>query len=204
MIIRTIEEKIRINIAVCLGGLALAGIISAIALVHSYGVLRKSAESIYVLEGGVPYRASRTSEHVNRGVEYRSQVELFHRLFFTLAPDEAYIKENIEKSLYLIDDSGKKEYTNLREKGFYNQLISSSAMGTLMADSILVDEKTSSFRYFGKQTIERKTSTILRQLSTEGKFRDIARSRNNPHGVLLLNWRILNNEEISVTPKYAY
>jgi hypothetical protein len=41
-----------------------------------------------------------------------------HRLFFTLAPDDAYIKDNIQKSLYLIDDSGKKEYTNLREKAF--------------------------------------------------------------------------------------
>jgi hypothetical protein len=45
---------------------------------------------------------------LNRPVEYKAQIELFHRLFFTLAPDDAYIKENIQKSLYLIDDSGKK------------------------------------------------------------------------------------------------
>ncbi len=117
-------------------------------------------------------------------------------MFFTLAPDDMFIKENITKSLYLIDDSGKKEYTNLREKGFYNQLVASRSMVTIQTDSIKIDASTNKFIYFGKQMINRKSSVIFRKLITEGNYKDIIRSPNNPHGILLENWRILNNEDI--------
>ena len=137
-------------------------------------------------------------------MEYKSQVELFHRLFFTLAPDDEYIKENVEKALYLIDDTGKKEYTNLREKGYYNQLISSNAMVTIKTDSIKVDPERRMFMFYGKQMINRKTALIIRKLVTEGHFEDMMRSPNNPHGVLLKDWRILDNTEISNQPKFSY
>jgi hypothetical protein len=41
-------------------------------------------------------------------------------------------------------------------------------------------------------------------LLTEGFFEDIIRSPNNPHGVLLKNWRIIGNEEISNQTKHVY
>ncbi|MEW7223616.1 conjugative transposon protein TraK, partial [Elizabethkingia anophelis] len=99
--------------------------------------------------------------------------------------------------LYLIDDSGKKEYANLREKGFYNQIISSNSMVTTQADSIKIDLEKKKFIYYGKEMINRKSSVIKRKLITEGNFDDIIRSPNNPHGVILKNWRILDNSEIS-------
>lgn len=135
-------------------------------------------------------------------MEYKAQIELFHRLFFTLAPDDKFIKENIEKSLYIIDDSGKKEYANLREKGFYNQLISSNSMVTVHADSIKIDSEKRKFIYYGKETINRKSAIIIRNLITEGFFEDMIRSPNNPHGVLLKNWRIIDNTEVSNEAKY--
>ena len=146
--------------------------------------------------------AKQTDELLNRPVEYKAQIELFHRLFFTLAPDDKFIKENIEKSLYIIDDSGKKEYANLREKGFYNQLISSNSMVTVHADSIKIDSEKRKFIYYGKETINRKSAIIIRNLITEGFFEDMIRSPNNPHGVLLKNWRIIDNTEVSNEAKY--
>lgn len=204
MLIKTIEEKININKKVSLATLAVAFLIVVCTFIFAFLLIRESRKSLYVLDNGVPVLVKQTDELLNRPVEYKSQVELFHRLFFTLAPDDEYIKENVEKALYLIDDTGKKEYTNLREKGFYNQLISSNAMVTIKADSIKVNPERRSFMFYGKQMINRKTALIIRKLTTEGHFEDMMRSPNNPHGVLLKDWRILDNTEISNQPKFSY
>lgn len=204
MLIKNIEEKININKKVSLATLAVAFLIVVCTFIFAFLLIRESRRSLYVLDNGVPVLVKQTDELLNRPVEYKSQVELFHRLFFTLAPDDEYIKGNVEKALYLIDDTGKKEYTNLREKGFYNQLISSNAMVTIKTDSIKVDLERRMFMFYGKQMINRKTALIIRKLVTEGHFEDMMRSPNNPHGVLLKDWRILDNTEISNQPKFSY
>ena len=202
MLIKNIEKKIKINKAVSITAIVFALLLVIAGFVFAYTLIQDSRKSIYVLDNGVPVLVKQTDEMLNRPVEYKAQIELFHRLFFTLAPDDAYIKENVEKSLYLIDDSGKKEYANLREKGFYNQLISSNSMVTIHTDSIKVDAEKMQFMYFGTQIINRKSSLMKRKLITEGFFQNIIRSPNNPHGVLLKNWRIIDNSEISNQQKF--
>jgi conjugative transposon TraK protein len=204
MLVKNIEQRIKINKAVSLASIIFAIVIVITGFFFAYQLIQDSRKSIYVLDNGVPVLVKQTDELLNRPVEYKAQIELFHRLFFTLAPDDDYIKENINKSLYLIDDSGKKEYTNLREKGFYNQIVSSNSVVTVKADSIKIDPEAKKFIYYGTQMINRKSALILRKLITQGKFKDIARSPNNPHGVLLLNWRIMDNSEISNQSKHLY
>ncbi|WP_343658790.1 conjugative transposon protein TraK [Chryseobacterium sp.] len=204
MLIKNIEQRIRINKIVSLSAIGFAVFIVIAGFFFSYRIIQDSRRSIYILDNGVPVLAKQTDVLLNRPVEYKAQIELFHRLFFTLAPDDAYIKENIQKSLYMIDDSGKKEYTNLREKGFYNQIVASSSMVSIHADSITLNMDRNKFQFFGKQMITRKSSVITRKLITEGFFEDIIRSTNNPHGVLLKNWRIIDNEELSNQTKNSY
>lgn len=204
MLIKNIEQRIKINKIVTLSAIGFAVFIVIAGFFFSYKMIQDSRRSIYVLDNGVPVLAKQTDVLLNRTVEYKAQTELFHRLFFTLAPDDTYIKENIQKSLYLIDESGKKEYTNLREKGFYNQIVASSSMVSIHADSITLNMEQNKFQFFGKQMITRKSSVITRKLITEGFFEDIIRSPNNPHGVMLKNWRILDNEELSNQTKNSY
>lgn len=204
MLIKNIEQKIKINKMVSLVAIVFAAFMVISGFFFSYKMIQDFRKSIYILDNGIPVLAKQTDVLLNRPVEYKAQIELFHRLFFTLAPDDAYIKENVQKSLYLIDDSGKKEYTNLREKGFYNQIVASSSMVSIHADSISLNMEQQKFAFFGKQMITRKSSVITRKLITEGFFEDMIRSPNNPHGVLLKNWRILNNEEISNQTKNSY
>ncbi|SEG06791.1 Bacteroides conjugative transposon TraK protein [Halpernia humi] len=204
MLVKNIEQKIKINKAVSIASILFAVVIVIVGFVFAYQLIKDSRKSLYVIDNGVPILVKQTDELLNRPVEYKSQVELFHRLFFTLAPDDRYIKENVEKSLYLIDDSGKKEYTNLREKGFYNQIISGNSLVTVRADSIKMDLPGKKFIYYGTQMINRKNSLIIRKLITEGNFEDMVRSPNNPHGVLLRNWRILDNSELSNKAKSNY
>ena len=204
MLVKNIEQKIRINKAVSIASILFAVFVVIAGFVMAYKMVQDSRKSLYVIDNGVPILVKQTDELLNRPVEYQSQIELFHRLFFTLAPDDRYIKENVEKSLYLIDDSGKKEYTNLREKGFYNQIISGNSLVTVRNDSIKIDLPNRKFIYYGTQMINRKKSLIIRKLITEGNFEDMIRSPNNPHGVLLRNWRILDNSELSNKTKSNY
>jgi len=204
MLVKNIEQKIKINKAVSIASILFAVLIVIVGFIFAYKLVQDSRKSLYVIDNGVPVLVKQTDELLNRPVEYKSQIELFHRLFFTLAPDDRYIKENVEKSLYLIDDSGKKEYTNLREKGFYNQIISGNSLVTIRNDSIKMDLPNKKFIYYGTQMINRKNTLIIRKLITEGNFEDMIRSPNNPHGVLLRNWRILDNSELSNKAKSNY
>ena len=204
MLVKNIEQKIKINKVVSIASILFAVLIIIAGFVFAYKLVQDSRKSLYVLDNGVPILVKQTDDLLNRPVEYKSQIELFHRLFFTLAPDDRYIKENVEKSLYLIDDSGKKEYTNLREKGFYNQIISGNSLVTVRNDSIKMDVPNKKFIYYGTQMINRKNTLIIRKLITEGNFEDMIRSPNNPHGVLLRNWRILDNSELSNKAKSNY
>ena len=51
-------------------------------------------------------------------VEAKSHVEMFHHYFFTLAPDDKYIRYTMEKAMYLVDETGLAQYNTLKEKGF--------------------------------------------------------------------------------------
>ena len=204
MLIKNIEQKIRINKMVSIIAIIFSFLTSAAVLFYSFSLLKDSRKSIYILDSGIPILVKQTDELLNRPVEYKSQIQLFHRMFFTLPPDDKYIKENVEKSLYLIDDSGKKEYANLREKGFYNQIISSNTILTLKIDSINIDVENNYYELFGKQIINRTKSLSVRNLHTSGNFKDVTRTQNNTHGVLLTNWKILDNTEISKQNRNAF
>src|SRR5690606_8884515 len=116
-------------------------------------------------------------------------------------PDDKFIEYQIKKAMYLIDESGALQYNNLKEKGFYNSVVSSSSVLTLQTDSIRLDIPNASFRFYGKQTIDRRSTKVIRSLITEGKLRDIPRSENNPHGVLITNWRTLENKDLQNVQK---
>jgi len=201
MIVKNIEKRIKINKSMSIATVILAMVIVIVGFIYSYKIVRDARKSLYVIDNGIPVLVKQTDELLNRPVEYKAQIELFHKLFFTLVPDDAYINENIDKSLYLIDDTGKKERNNLLEKGFYNQIISSNATVSVRTDSINVNLNEKKFIYYGTQMINRRSSLITRRLITQGSFKDIARTPNNAHGVLLENWNILDNTEISVKQK---
>lgn len=201
MIVKNIEKRIKINKSMSIATVILAMVIVIVGFIYSYKIVRDARKSLYVIDNGIPVLVKQTDELLNRPVEYKAQIELFHKLFFTLVPDDAYINENIDKSLYLIDDTGKKERNNLLEKGFYNQIISSNATVSVRTDSININLNDKKFIYYGTQMINRRSSLITRRLITQGYFKDIARTPNNAHGVLLENWNILDNTEISVKQK---
>ena len=51
-------------------------------------------------------------------------IVLFFAFFLAInAFGDEFIKYNMEKAMYLIDDSGLKQYNNLKENGYFLSLI---------------------------------------------------------------------------------
>ena len=106
--------------------------------------------------------------------------------------------------MYLIDESGIEQYNNLKENGYFNSILSSSSVLTLQTDSIVLDMPKHYFRYYGKLKIDRRSSTVTRSLVTEGYLKDIPRSDNNPHVVLITNWKTLENKDLEDVQKNTF
>ena len=179
-------------------------VISLGSLFIARGMVADAHKKIYVLDGTVPVLVKQTTMDETFGVEAKSHVEMFHNLFFTLAPDDKYIDYTIKKAMYLIDESGLAQYNALKEKGFYNNIIGTSTICSIFCDSIKLDEKKLTFTYYGRQRIERRTSILMRQLITAGSLRRVPRTENNPHGFIIFGWRTLVNKDLSENQKTNY
>jgi conjugative transposon TraK protein len=152
---------------------------------------------IYVMVNGTLVEAFARDR--NLPVELRDHIERFHYLFFTLSPDEKVIQQHVSKALYLIDGSGKGAYQNLKESGYYSDLIAGNISQTIETDSIAVDMTRAPyyFKYFGRQIITRTTSTVIRNLFTEGFVRiNLDQSDHNVHGFLIERWNTVLNTDI--------
>lgn len=203
MIIQNIESKIKLATVISLGSLIAAIAISVTVSFFAYKQVYNARQSIYILDNDIPILAKQTNMQMNRPAEYRAAVDLFHSLFFSLTPDDRHIEYQMKKAMYLADESGVLQYNNLKEKGYFNSILSSSSVLTLQTDSIVL-EPNNKFVYFGKQRIERRSATITRSLITEGYLMDIPRSENNSHGVLITNWKTLENKDLSHVSKNTF
>lgn len=203
MIIKNIESKIRLATFLSVGSflcaLAMVGIVSFFA----YKQVAIARKSVYVLDANsTPVLARQTDVQMNRAAEYRSDIIRFHSLFFTLTPDDKYIEYQMKQAMYLVDESGALQYNNLKEKGFFNSILSSSAVLTITMDSVYLDMPHKYFRYYGKQKIDRRSSTLTRSLVTEGYLKDLdVRSDNNPNAVLITQWKTLENKDLNNVQK---
>ena len=173
-------------------------LLSGLALLKSYQIIKKSQERIYILAGGQALEAFAADRKDNIPVEARDHIQQFHHDFFSLDPDEKVIHTNIGKALYLADGSAKKQYDNLRESGYYTNLVAANMSQQIDIDSVIVgiSDYPYFFRCLAHEKLIRATSILTRSLVTEGYLRNVARSDNNPHGFLIEHWIIVENKDL--------
>ncbi len=174
-------------------------LVSLFAIIKSYDLTAMSQQRIYILANGKVLEAYAADRKDNIPVEAKDHVKMFHHLFFTLDPDEKVIQANINKALYLADASAKQQYDNLKENGYYSNLISGNISQEIAMDSIQIntDQYPYYFSFKGQQKIIRPTTIVIRSLITEGYLRNVSRSDNNSHGFLIEKWRTLENIDVS-------
>ena len=201
MVIKNLENKIKLVGIIC--SLFLLGciIISIASIWTARGMVTDAQQKIYVLDGNVPILVERSTMQETLDVEAKSHIEMFHHYFFTLAPDDKY---TMEKAMYLVDETGLAQYNTLKEKGFYSNIMGTSAVFSIYCDSIKVDMQNMDFTYYGRQRIERRSSILTRELVTAGQLKRVPRTDNNPHGLLIVNWRTLLNKDIEQKNKINY
>lgn len=157
-------------------------------------------DKVLIIHQGKILSAEVSSRQENLPVELRDHISTFHRLFFSLAPDEKVILNNVKRALYLADNSAKKEYDNLQESDFYSNIISGNVSQSIQVDSIKLITASIPYHFTCYATLRlvRSTSKVTRSLITEGNVRDLEKSDNNPHGFLIEKWRILENKDLKV------
>lgn len=177
-----------------------ASLFCCFTLYKSLKSVEAAQARVYILESGKILEAYASARSENIPVEARDHIASFHRLFFTLDPDDKAITSSLAKALYLADGSAKKQYDDLRESGYYTGIISGNISQQLTIDSIKVQTDTYPYRFqcSAIQRIIRPTSIVSRRLITEGSLRTVSRSDNNPHGFLIEKWITLENKDIGV------
>src|SRR5580704_4040397 len=121
-------------------GLILAAFgICVFALYENHKIIRESQQRIFILANGKALEAYGADRKDNIPVEARDHITMFHHYFFSLDPDEKIITANITRALYLADASAKKQYDNLKESGYYTNLISGNISQQIIIDSVTVN-----------------------------------------------------------------
>jgi conjugative transposon TraK protein len=182
----------------CLALILACTAITLFVIYKNFESRNRAQQQIYILSNGKVMDAYASDRKENIPVEARDHVKTFHQYFFTLDPDDKVIQANVGKALYLADGSAKREYDNLKESGYYSNIISGNISQEIAIDSIRLDLDSYPyyFRCHATQRIIRTTSMVSRQLVTEGFLRNVSRSDNNPHGFLIERWGTIENKDI--------
>ncbi|WP_431199612.1 conjugative transposon protein TraK [Mucilaginibacter sp. P19] len=167
-------------------------------------VVNAAQNRVHILYNGKLLEAASADRKSNLPVELRDHIRTFHEDFFDLSPDDKAIEANVNKALYLADESAKQEYDNLREAGYYNNLISANISQEVHIDSTLLsgNQWPYNFTCYATEKLVRSSGTVYRKLITQGQIRDIReQSDNNPHGFLIQHWEVLANRDTTLINK---
>ena len=171
-------------------------VVCGLTVFYCTRLVAQERSQIYILDGDIPFLAERSLQEANFVMEAKAHIQLFHQYFFNLPPDDDYIKWKLGKALYMADGTAMKQKQAMEENGFYSDIISSSAVCTIKCDSIQFDEHEKKFKYFGTQLIKRRSRDLKRSIITVGEIENVPRTQNNPHGLLITNWRTLENKDL--------
>ena len=153
MVIKNLENKVKLVTIICSLFLVGCVLISISSIWTAKNMVVDAQNKIYVLDGNVPILVQRTTMDETLDVEAKSHIEMFHHYFFTLAPDDKYIKYTMEKAMYLVDETGLAQYNTLKEKGFYSNIMGTSAVFSIFCDSIKFNKEKMEFTYYGRQSL---------------------------------------------------
>ncbi|MHB8206996.1 conjugative transposon protein TraK [Mucilaginibacter sp.] len=164
-------------------------------------VVSQAQNRIHILYDGKVLEAIASDRKNNLPVELRDHIKTFHEYFFDLSPDDKAIEANVSKALYLADESAKREYDNLKESGYYNNLISANISQEIKVDSTILEgnQFPYTFTCYATEKLVRSSGTVTRKLVTRGEVRDLnIQTDNNPHGFLIQHWEVLANRDTTI------
>ncbi len=196
MLIQSLEQKTRLALTTVLLTVVGCSLICGFTVWKAFSLVENERHQIYILDGDIPFLAERANLEANFEMEAKAHIQLFHHYFFNLPPDNDFIKWTLGRAMYMADGTALKQKQAMDENGFYSDIISSSAVCTIMCDSINLDPSERKFTYYGTQRIKRRTRTVNRSMITTGLIENVPRTSNNPHGLMITNWKTIENKDL--------
>lgn len=187
---RHIYKVLRLNRFIVLSVIFIAFCSSIISLFQVRKVQQEFFEKAFVLGSDgtvIPLRLVEETENLE--VESLAHIEQFYRYFYEL--NTSNYKSNLEKSLWLGNQSVDDVYRQKKADGVYNRLIQYSLVQQV--DRVRTQLNLSSVPYSFTSTIEfkviRGAITDRYQMVTSGNLLKVDRHfPRNPHGLLITNY----------------
>lgn len=199
--LRNIDRAYKVNRTVtilCVVGMIIVPIFS---YYQANRIVEENRSKIYTLvNGNALLLAERKDANDNRPAEIKHHVKMFLDLLFTLSPDRTQIDANSKQALYLGDNTVRQFIDQLKEQKYYDKMISANAVQYIKLDTNSIQIDHSTYPYIAvvtaQQQIERPTTITVKELKCTMNLRNIPRSDNNPHGLLIEKFEITSNNTI--------
>jgi len=173
--------------------------VTTILFIFSWTQLEKSKNVIYVIDqkGSVTEAVATELNMEIRQYEYEDHVKDFYTLWYAF--DQNSFKRNIDKALLLIGESGKELYNEYKAQDIESMLRSKNIQTKVRITEIKIDITQRPVRGYikGVQTISRLNGEVARNMNCTFSIYDINRSRDNSHGCLIEDWKVVDNTQIS-------
>ena len=174
--------------------------VTAVAcVVYGISSVNKLNSTIYVLDKGQAFSASRQDVTISRIDEVKAQSERFHTLFFTATPSREILQRNLEDAMYLCADRSVYTYYNdIQESGFYRRIAQTNSIQEVVVDSVVVSSKGYPYSVvtYSSLYITRPTLIVKNRLVTRMNMIDAPRDRRNMNGLKIENFEVPVNEEV--------
>ena len=175
----------------------MASIISIVAILSVFNLYKNNSKFIYRISGKNNLMPLERIEKAELNEVFRKgHIELFFNRFYSY--DQWSYKSQIDKSLWLIDDSGKNLYYYYRDQGHFNQLIQSTSSQSINNVQIQLDSKGN---FIANAIVEvNKIGQIEKnsyKLSTRGKLIKVKQNYpKNPYGYLITNFKEISKTKV--------
>lgn len=187
---KNIFDVLRINRLIVLSTIACSALTCVISIFMTIKIHRESQNNAFVVNGEgnvVPLKL--IDQRENLEVEALAHLELFHRYFYDL--DANNYKKQIDKALWLGNNSVSDLFRQKQADGVYNRLLQYSLVQKVIKIESHVDIKREPylFKTLTVFQINRGTITDTYELTTTGNLIHVDRNfPNNPHGLLITNF----------------
>lgn len=185
-----IYKVLRLNRFIVLSVIIIAFASSIISLFQVRKVQQEFLEKAFVVrEDGMVIPLELVEERENLEVESRAHLDRFYRYFYDL--NTSNYKSNLEKALWLGNQSVDEIYLQKKVDGVYNRLLQYSLVQQIQRIDTELDLSTSpySFRSTISFQVIRGTTTDHYQLVASGNLIRVDRQfPRNPHGLLITNY----------------
>jgi hypothetical protein len=156
-------------------------------------------DMVYVMDinSSISAASRRSSETVEgRMFEYEDHVRTFYTLWYSF--DENTFETNIERALYLIGNQGKDMLTTYTNSDIHASMQQKNIFYEVKIIDVKINMETKPRTGYieGIQTVKGIKGQASRTIDCTFSLHDQTRSRQNPHGIRIEEWKVISSVKI--------